>query len=335
MQVVARRRGDGDAASLETAVGGLCGEKAAQEFSGFCVFGSVDLERGSCGEGEQIGVLFACGLLGELLDMAEFCAEVAFVGFCACKGDVGVGDIAWSAPKGIECAGVSLVAALVGAFCAQPALGALYHLVIELRVDGAHIVELKESVSGEGFVSGGMAEPLEAFLLGFKLGEALVSAIKKGLGAAHDLWFLKALLFQEVNDHDVGVIRGRSLFKASVRFAEHRSQALCKMCECGDLEGQLCDGRSITDIFGKRKRDGFFLFVFEETTLRDLERKATRIDLDGVRKAIFESASLGGELKGSRAVGGDHTGRIEEGFALFWAEGNGGGGRIFEEFDRR
>ncbi len=52
VQVVARRRGDGDAAALETAVGGLCGEEAAQEFSGLGIFGAVDLERGGRGEGE-------------------------------------------------------------------------------------------------------------------------------------------------------------------------------------------------------------------------------------------------------------------------------------------
>ncbi len=111
-------------------------------------------------------------------------------------------------------------------------MGALHHLVVELRVDRAHVVELKESIRGEGFVSGRMAEPLEAFLFGFKLGQALVSAIKEGLGALHDLGFLKALLFQEVDDHHIGIIGRRSLFKASRRFAEHRSQTLCQMCEC-------------------------------------------------------------------------------------------------------
>ncbi len=67
--------------------------------------------------------------------------------------------------------------------------------------------------------------------------------------------------------------------------------------------------------------------------MRDLERKATRIDLNGMRKTIFESASFGGELEGSCTVGGDNTGRIEEGFALLGSESDGGRGGIFEELD--
>lgn len=100
-------------------------------------------------------------------------------------------------------------------------MGALDHLVVELGIDGTHIVELKEAIGGEGFVCRRMSKPLEAFFFGFKLDESFVPAIKEFLGATHDLRFLKALLFQEVHDHDVGVIGGRSLFKASVRFAQH------------------------------------------------------------------------------------------------------------------
>lgn len=106
---------------------------------------------------------------------------------------------------------------------------ALDHLVVELGIDGTHIVELKEAVGGQGFVSGRMSKPLEAFFFGFKLDESFVSTIEEFLGAAHDLRLLKALLFQEVDDHDVGIIGRGSLLKASVRFAQHCSKALCKV----------------------------------------------------------------------------------------------------------
>lgn len=96
------------------------------------------------------------------------------------------------------------------------------------------------------------------------------------------------------------------------------------------MEGQFCDRRSGTDIFGKCKGNGFFLFVLKKTALRNLERKAARIDLDGMREAIFEAATFGGELERSRAVRGDHTGRKEEGFALFGPQGDEGRSGIFE-----
>lgn len=80
--------------------------------------GAADLESGGGGKSEQVGILFAFGALGELVDVAEFGAKIFVVGFGAGKGDVSVGDIARCATEGVECAGVSLVSTLVVAFCA-------------------------------------------------------------------------------------------------------------------------------------------------------------------------------------------------------------------------
>lgn len=116
VKVVSRRRGDGEATSSEAAIRGLCVDKSAEESSGFGVLGSADFESGGRSKSEQVGILFSFGTLCELVDVLEFGAEVVVVGFGTGEGDVSIGDIARCAAKGVESAGVSLVAALVGAF---------------------------------------------------------------------------------------------------------------------------------------------------------------------------------------------------------------------------